>query len=86
MNKSERFRIELYDENKENDLTLISESGLDIDGLRAYAFSNLRRFNGTVKGYVFDNLKKKKIIAILLPEEIVQRVNSVYGSGVTKLQ
>jgi hypothetical protein len=47
-----RFRIEIYDANKANDLTLYSEQGVDKEYLTELVFSNLRKFNGTVRAYV----------------------------------
>ena len=58
-----RFRIEIYDANKANDLTLYSEQGVDREYLNELVFSNLRRFSGRVNAYVFDNQKKKKVPA-----------------------
>jgi hypothetical protein len=66
-----RFRIEIYDEVKANDLTLYSEQGVDKEYLTEIVFSNLRRFNGNVKAFVFDNVKKKKTTALFLPMEIL---------------
>ena len=71
-----RFRIEIYDANKQNDLTIYSEQGIDKDYLTELVFSNLRRFNGTVRAYVFDSLKKKKTTAMFLDEEIVDSTNA----------
>ena len=71
-----RFRIEIYDANKANDLTLYSEQGVDKEYLTELVFSNLRKFNGTVRAYVFDTLKKKKTTAMLLDESIVASVNN----------
>ena len=70
-----RFRIEIYDANKANDLTLYSEQGVDKEYLTEIVFSNLRRFNGKVRAYVYDNVKKKKITAMFLNEETVAFVN-----------
>jgi hypothetical protein len=70
-----RFRIEIYDANKANDLTLYSEQGVDKEYLTELVFSNLRRFNGKVRAYVYDNVKKKKITAMFLNEETVAMVN-----------
>ena len=70
-----RFRIEIYDANKANDLTLYSEQGVDKEYLTELVFSNLRRFNGKVRAYVYDNVKKKKITAMFLNEETVASVN-----------
>jgi hypothetical protein len=68
-----RFRIEVYDENKLNDLTIYSEQGVDKDYLTEIVFSNLSKFSGTVKAYVYDELKKKKTVALLLPSETVNK-------------
>ena len=68
-----RFRVEIYDENKLNDLTIYSEQGVDKDHLTEIVFSNLRRFSGTIRAYVYDNLKKKKTTALLLPMETVNK-------------
>jgi hypothetical protein len=69
-----RFRIEIYDANKANDLTLYSEQGVDREYLNELVFSNLRRFSGRVNAYVFDNLKKKKVTAMFLDESITSKL------------
>ena len=68
-----RFRVEIYDENKANDLTIYSEQGVDKEYLTELVFSNLRRFNGNVRAYVFDSLKKKKTTAVFLPMEVLPK-------------
>jgi tellurite resistance-related uncharacterized protein len=68
-----RFRIEIYDENKLIDLTLYSEQGVDKEYLTEMVFSNLSQFSGKVKAYVYDELKKKKTVALLIPEETVTK-------------
>ncbi len=68
-----RFRIEIYDENKLNDLTLYSEQGVDKDYLTELVFSNLSQFSGKVKAYVYDELKKKKTVALLINQETVTK-------------
>ena len=68
-----RFRVEIYDEVKGNDLTIYSDQGVDKEYLTELVFSNLRRFSGNVRAYVFDNLKKKKTTALYLPMELVNR-------------
>ena len=68
-----RYRVEIYDENKLNDLTIYSEQGVDKDYLTEMVFSNLSRFNGRVKAYVYDELKKTKTVALFLPESIVNK-------------
>jgi hypothetical protein len=68
-----RYRIEIYDEVKDNDLTLYSEQGVDKEYLTEIVFSNLRRFQGNVKAFVYDNLKKKKTTALFLPMEVIPK-------------
>ena len=70
-----RFRVEIYDANKMNDVTIYSEQGVDKEYLTELVISNLRKFNGTVRAYVFDNVKKKKITALILDEAIVSKIN-----------
>ena len=71
-----RFRVEIYDENKSNDVTLYSEQGVDKDHLTELVYSNLTKFDGNVKAFVFDKLKKKKTTAVFVPMEITQLVKS----------
>ena len=72
-----RFRIEIYDANKANDLTLYSEQGVDREYLNELVFSNLRRFSGRVNAYVFDNQKKKKVTAMFLDETIANKFQTI---------
>lgn len=71
-----RFRVEIYDANKNNDVTIYSEQGVDKEYLTELVFSNLQKFNGKVNAYVFDNVKKKKITAMFLDEQMVAKANS----------
>jgi hypothetical protein len=68
-----RYRVEIYDDVKDNDLTLYSETKVDKEYLTELVFSNLRRFSGNVRAYVFDNLKKKKTTALFLPMEVIPK-------------
>jgi hypothetical protein len=68
-----RYRVEIYDEVKANDLTLYSEQGVDKEYLTEMVFSNLRRFSGNIRAYVYDNLKKKKTTALFLPMEVIPK-------------
>ena len=68
-----RYRVEIYDDVKDNDLTLYSETKVDKEYLTELVFSNLRRFSGNVRAYVFDNLKKKKTTALFLPMEVLPK-------------
>ena len=71
-----RYRVEIFDENKANDLTIYSEQGVDKEYLTELVFSNIRNFDGNIKAYVFDSLKKKKTTALFLPMEIVAPIKS----------
>ena len=68
-----RYRVEIYDANKANDVTIYSEQGVDRDYLTGLVFSNLRNFDGRVNAYVFDNVKKKKTTAMFLDEAVVNK-------------
>jgi len=68
-----RYRVEIYDANKFNDVTIFSDSGVDKEYLTELVFSNLRKFSGKVNAYVFDNVKKKKTTAMFLDEAVVTK-------------
>jgi hypothetical protein len=74
---AERFRIEIYDEVKSNDLTIYSEQGVDKEYLTEIVFSHIKNFDGNVKAYVYDSLKKKKTTALFLPMETINFVKSM---------
>ena len=71
-----RFRVEIFDENKANDITIHSEQGVDKEYLTELVYSSINSFSGNIKAYVFDNLKKNKTTAMFLPMEIVQSVKA----------
>ena len=66
-----RYRVEIYDANKLNDITIYSDQGVDKEYLTELVFSNIRNFSGKINAYVFDNVKKKKTTAMFLDESIV---------------
>ena len=68
-----RYRVEIYDEVKDNDLTIYSDEGINKEYLTELVFSNLRRFSGNVRAYVYDNVKKKKTTALFLPMEVIPK-------------
>ncbi len=68
-----RYRVEIFDEVKSNDVTIYSEQGVDKEYLTELVFSNLRNFSGNVRAYVYDTLKKKKTTALYMPMEMVNR-------------
>ena len=67
-----RFRVEIYDANKLNDITIYSDQGVDKEYLTELVFSNIRNFSGQINAYVFDNVKKKKTTAMFLDESTVE--------------
>jgi len=71
-----RYRVEIYDENKLNDLTLYFSDGVNREHLSELVFSNIRRFQGKVKAYVFDKKKRTKVLAIFYPEQTVKKYNN----------
>jgi hypothetical protein len=62
-----RYRIEIYDEVKSNDLTIYSDENLDRQALSQIVFSYLPKFKGNVRAYVFDQNKKIKTSAAFYP-------------------
>ena len=80
-----RFRVEIYDANKMNDITIYSEQGVDKEYLTELVFSNIRNFSGRVNAYVFDNVKKKKTTALFFDENTVKKVNSL-TRGLKKME
>jgi hypothetical protein len=71
-----RYRVEIYDEVKKNDLTIYSDQGIDKEYLTEIVFSNITKFSGNVKAFVYDKAKNKKVVALYLPMETVQKINS----------
>lgn len=80
-----RFRVEIYDEVKGNDLTLHFEQGIDKQHLTELVYSNISHFDGTVKAYVYDKLKKRKTTATMVPIEITQMIKSKLGNTAKEL-
>ena len=80
-----RFRVEIYDANKANDITIYSDQGVDKEYLTELVFSNIRNFSGRVNAYVFDNVKKKKTTALFFDENTVEKVNSL-TRGLKKME
>ena len=70
-----RYRVEIYDANKANDLTIYSDTGVDKEYLTELVFSNLKKFDGQVRAYVFDKLKKRKTTALILNADSVDNHN-----------
>ena len=70
-----RYRIEIYDANKFNDLTIYSDVNVDREYLSEMVFSNIKKFYGRVNAYVYDTQKKKKTNALFLDESIVNGIN-----------
>jgi len=66
-----RFRIDIYDEVKANDIRFFSDEGLDKEGLAQLVWSNLNKFQGNIKAYVYDSQKKKKTIAVYYPMDVI---------------
>ena len=71
-----RFRVEIYDANKLNDLTIYSDSGVDKDYLTELVISNIKQFSGRVNAYAYDNQKKKKVSAMFFDEDMVANLKN----------
>jgi hypothetical protein len=68
-----RFRVEIYDEDKNNDLTIYSDEGVNREHLAELVFGNLKRFSGNIRAYVYDTKNQRKTFAMLLPMETVTK-------------
>ncbi len=66
-----RYRVEIYDANKLNDITIYSDTGVDRDYLNELVISNIKNFHGRVNAYAYDNLKKRKVSALFYDEGMV---------------
>ena len=62
-----RYRVEIYDEVKANDLTLHFDNFITKDKLDKLVSKNLSRFVGNVRAYVFDTKRNKKVVAAYSP-------------------
>lgn len=71
-----RFKIEIFDEVKSNDLTLFYNDGIDREFLLEMMHLHLHKFQGNVKAFSYDLNKKKKTNAAYLPMELTQLINS----------
>jgi len=76
-----RFRVEIYDANKSNDITIYSDQGVDKEYLTELVFSNIRNFSGKINAYVFDNVKKKKTTAMFLDESTVEFTKNLISNA-----
>lgn len=70
-----RFRIEIFDDIKSNDMTLYSNEMVDKNKLSEMVFNNLYRFKGNVRAFVYDNAMKRKVTYLVLPFETVSAIN-----------
>ena len=62
-----RYRVEIYDEVKSNDLTLHFDNFITKEKLDKLVSKNLSRFVGNIRAYVFDTKRNKKVVAAYLP-------------------
>jgi len=69
-----RYRVEVYDANKAHDLTIYSKDSLNREALNNVVKSNLNKFQGNVKAYVYDTKEKKKTLAMYFPEEYISYI------------
>jgi hypothetical protein len=65
-----RYRVEIYDANKMNDVTIPSEVSLNRESLNNVVKKHLNKFQGNVIAYVYDTKQKRKTIAMYFPKEI----------------
>ena len=80
-----RFRVEIYDANKQHDVTLFTNEKVDREYLAELVISNIKNFEGTVKAFAYDNIKKKKISALFYDESVVQFIQNTAAKA-TRLE
>jgi len=71
-----RYRIEIYDEIKSNDLTLYSDQGMNRQTLSELVFSYAKDFQGNVKAFAYDTVTKKKVTGAYLPMEVLNSIKA----------
>lgn len=71
-----RFKVEIYDEVKDNDVTLYSESKIDREHLTELIYSNITSFDGNIRAFVYDTMKQEKTAAAFIPIEITQSIKT----------
>ena len=73
-----RYRVEIYDANKLNDLTIYSDTKVDKEYLTELVISNIKQFSGMVNAFTYDNLTKKKTTALFFSDESVASIQSYF--------
>lgn len=71
-----RYRIEIFDEIKSNDLTLYSDQGMNRVALSELVFSYAKNFQGNVRAFAYDTLTKKKVTGAYLPMDMLNLFKS----------
>lgn len=71
-----RYRIEIYDEIKSNDLTIYSDQGMNRQTLSELVFSYAKDFQGNVKAFAYDTVTKKKVTGAYLPMEVLNSIKA----------
>ena len=64
-----RYRVEIYDANKKNDLTFYFNELLNRESLNKIVRKNLNKFQSNVKAYVYDTHENKKVLAMFFPQD-----------------
>ena len=72
-----RYRVEIYDDVKANDLTLFFNEPIKKERLDKLVSKNLYRFVGNVRAYVVDSKRNKKVVAAYLPMERVSELKKI---------
>jgi hypothetical protein len=62
-----RYRVEIYDDVKQNDITIPMANRINRDKLNELVKGNLNKFVGDVRAYQFDTKTNKKTVAMILP-------------------
>jgi hypothetical protein len=62
-----RYRVEIYDDVKSNDITIPMSNRINQEKLKELVRNNLHKFDGDIRAYQYDTKTNKKTVAMILP-------------------
>ena len=62
-----RYRVEIYDDVKSNDITIPMENRITIEKLKTLVKNKTHNFVGDIRAYQYDTKTNKKTCAMYLP-------------------
>lgn len=80
-----RYRVELFDDVKSNDLTLYFNTYVDKEQLDQLIYSNINNFSGRIQAFAVDQTTKKKTAYASLNMDLVRKVKSTIKNTASEL-